>query len=272
MEIRSTSAEAVPRMCRSSTSKHSGRIGIICALLMLLGMPSSAMACPSIAAEKPLDAMKIALEYYAKLTASQMIEGADCAMTHFTVAKEQDATFRTEKRTTGYRYGRFLVEIADLQSRAAKRVLQTGGGTGIRYYERDIEVRTTLLDWCLGDSSACEVYKQLGALANAYEAANRGQDLHDWMLSKSPKSLVVADALKVWLRAVYSCPAWDFRPPLLGSLYTWRNPCTPGCITVAREAGKALKDHGPRISSLQDQISSLVNSVNVCDNNDEGTR
>lgn len=241
------------------------RIVFALLVLVLLGLSSSATACPTIRGEDPAADMKLALDHYAKIGLSGYIAGADCAKKHFEVARAHDAQFREAKSSSTYRYGRLLAEIADLQSKAGTRLRQSGGGTGVKYFRDEIEVRVALLKWCLGDRLACDVYKQLGSLANAYENAGEAADLHDWMLSNSPESLAVKDALKIWLRAVYSCPAWDFRPPTSGSLFTWKEKCSPGCMTVARQAGETLKKHGTRISSLADQISALTASVEKCD-------
>ena len=223
-----------------------------------------ALACPELRGPPAAD-LKAALDFYPSIAASEVIDGADCAMQHFETARRKDLAYRNEQGSRHYRYGRLLGEIADIQHRAARRVRNTGGGDGARYFGNEIEVRTALLGWCLEDRTACDVYRQLGALANAYEAARQAPDLHDWMVSNSPESLAVGAALKVWLRGVYSCPAWDFHPPVQGALLEWRETCSPSCIAVAKDASRILKEHGPRISSLKDQVQALVESVEACE-------
>ena len=154
---------------------------------------------------------------------------------------------------------------ADLQSRAADRLRQTGGGTGIGYYKRDIQIRTVLLGWCLKDESACSLNKELGALANAYEFAREAKDLHDWMVSNPPESLAVAAALDIWLRAVASCPAWDFHPGLKDSLYEWKETCSPACHQVANDANRVFKEYGVRVSSLKPQVAALTKALKACE-------
>ena len=198
-----------------------------------------ALACPELRGPPAAD-LKAALDFYPSIAASEVIDGADCAMQHFETARRKDLAYRNEQGSRHYRYGRLLGEIADIQHRAARRVRNTGGGDG-------------------------DVYRQLGALANAYEAARQAPDLHDWMVSNSPESLAVGAALKVWLRGVYSCPAWDFHPPVQGALLEWRETCSPSCIAVAKDASRILKEHGPRISSLKDQVQALVESVEACE-------
>lgn len=231
--------------------------------LALFLAASPALACPSFKGEPARD-LKAALDHYYGITTSQAITGADCAMEHFRASQQDEAAYRAESGSDTYRYRRLLHEAADLQHRAGKRVRETGGGRGVQYFRNEIAVRTALLRWCVEDASACNIYQQTGLLANAFEAAGQAPDLHDWMVANTPESLAVSDALKVWLRAVYSCPVWDFRPPVDGALLVWRENCSPGCVSVARDAGRILVEHGPRISSLKPQVEALVASVEAC--------
>jgi hypothetical protein len=208
--------------------------------------------------------MKAALDWYAGATASRSIEVADCAWKHYEKSVQFRDAFKAEESTTNYRYGRFLLEAADLQSRAAKRVKKMGGGTGVNYFRREVQIRTMLLGFCLRAEIACDLHAQLGALANAYEAARQATALHDWMVSNSPDSLAVGAALDIWLRAVASCPAWDFHPPVMESLYDWKQACTPGCREVARDASRVLREHGVRVSSLKSQVAAMTSAVERC--------
>lgn len=224
---------------------------------------SPALACPDFAGVPEAD-LKAALDYYPSITTSKAIAGADCAMEHFRASQQSEAAYRAERGSDTYRYRRMLHEVADLQHRAGKRVKVAGGGQGVTYFRNEIEVRTALLRWCAEDSTACNIYQQTGLLANAYEAAGQGNDLHDWMLDSPPESLAVSAALRVWLKAVYSCPVWDFRPPERDAARDWRKNCTPGCVSIARDAGTVLAEHGARISSLRPQIEALIASVEAC--------
>lgn len=224
---------------------------------------SPALACPAFTGDPGRD-LKAALDHYPGITTSQAIAGADCAMKHFRDSQQNEAAYRAESENYTYRYSRLLHEIADLQHRAGKRVRLTGGGQGVTYFRNEIEVRTALLRWCVEDNSACNIYQQTGSLANAYEAAKQGNLLHDWMVDSPPESLAVSNALMVWLKAVNSCPVWDFRPPEGDATRDWRKNCTPSCVSVARDAGAVLAEHGTRISSLKPQIEALVASVRAC--------
>lgn len=232
-------------------------------LVLLLIFPCRALACPE-SIGSPLQLMKSALDYYPTVSASRVIEGADCAMEHFEASRVRENEFRQEKSTINYRYGRFLKEAADLQHRAAKRVRQTGGGNGGDYFANEIRMRTALLGWCLKDANACDAFQQLGALGNAFESARLAPEMHDWMVSNSPESLAVRAVLDIWLRAVYSCPAWDFRPPIERGLFVSKETCSPSCVEVARRASAVLEEHGTRISSLRGQINALTQSVDAC--------
>jgi hypothetical protein len=236
----------------------------IAGLLMLVAA-HGALACPVITGSNPKDDMKAALDYYSGTTLSDLIAHADCAMEQFEVSKRHEEVFWRERGTVNYRYGRFLSEAADLQSRAGDRLRQLGGGTGVKYFERDYTIRSALLAKCLKDESVCNLKKEMSALADAYESARQAQDLHDWMISNSPESLAVDAALKVWLRAVASCPAWDFHPPLKDrSLYDWKGVCSQSCRDVAKDADRVLMEHGVRVSSLKPQLDALNMALQRC--------
>lgn len=234
------------------------------AVFLLFAVAQDALACPETNGTNPRADMKAALDYYSGINESEIIAAADCALEQFEVSQQFEQAYKAEKSTLNYRYGRFLSEAADLQSRAADRVRQTGGGRGIGYYKRDIRIRTALLGWCLKDESACSINKELGALANAYEFAREATELHDWMVSNSPESLAVGAALDIWLRAVASCPAWDFHPGLKDSLYEWKETCSPACHEVAHDANRVLKEHGVQVSSLKPQVAALTKALTTC--------
>lgn len=249
--------------CEGPSHKGSAMHQVLMSILAAVA-PGSAAMCPAFDGLRPAANLKAALDWYAGVTEPRSIAAADCAWRQYETSIQSSEAFKAEKSTVNYRYGKFLSEAADLHGRAANRVRQTGGGTGVNYFRREVQIRTTLLGWCLQDATACNVNKELGALAIAYESARQAPEFHDWMISNSPESLAVGAALNIWLRAIASCPAWDFRPPVNGALYDWNQACTPDCREVARDASKVLREHELRLSSLKPQVTAMTAAVEGC--------
>lgn len=235
----------------------------ILTLLLALMLPEAA-ACPQFTGNDPRADLKAALDYFPSAVGARAIAGADCAYGYYRTSTNFEQAFRAEASSHVYRYGRFLSEAADLQHRAARRVRQTGGGRGLPYFENEIQIRKTLLTWCLADPTVCSVHREMGSLANAYELADKAESFHDWMVGNSPRSLEVGDALTIWLRGLASCPVWDFRPPTADSTILWKAACYPVCQSATRDASQVFHRHEVASSSARSLAEAMTRALRNC--------
>jgi hypothetical protein len=73
------------------------------AAFLLFAVAQDALACPATNGTNPRADMKVALDYYSGINASEIIATADCALKQFEVSQQFEQAYKAEKSTLNYK-------------------------------------------------------------------------------------------------------------------------------------------------------------------------